>query len=111
MNPEHWHRVKTAFQAALDGRPSEAILDPELAAEVTTLLAAHQSCGAFLETPAPELIGAPVPKEEKLPERLGPWKILNKIGRGGMADVYLVERCDGHFEMKAAVKVLRTGIF
>jgi serine/threonine protein kinase len=119
MEPEYWHRVKRIFQAALAvEQPSrEEIVrqscagDEPLAAEVRVLLAAHEDSGAFLETPAPRLVAAWREVQETLPERLGPWKILGSIGRGGMADVYLVERCDGVFEKRAALKVLRSGLF
>jgi serine/threonine-protein kinase len=40
-------------------------------------------------------------------ERVGPWKICNEIGRGGMAIVYLAERADGEFEQTVALKWLR----
>ena len=42
-----------------------------------------------------------------LPETLGPWRILNLLGRGGMGEVWRAQRCDGMFEMEVAVKVLR----
>ena len=42
-----------------------------------------------------------------LPETLGPWRIRNLLGRGGMGEVWRAQRCDGMFEMDVAVKVLR----
>lgn len=119
MEPEYWFRVKNIFQAALavEQFSREAFIrqscagDEPLAAEVRVLLAAHEDSDAFLETPAPCLVSACRPLEETLPERIGPWKVLGSVGRGGMADVYLVERCDGHFEKRAALKVLRSGVF
>lgn len=42
-----------------------------------------------------------------LPEQLGPWRIRNLLGRGGMGEVWRAQRCDGMFEMDVAVKVLR----
>ena len=119
MEPAYWRQVKSIFQAALavEQTSREEFIrescanDEPLAAEVRALLAAHSDSGAFLETPAPSLVAGWRPVEASLPERLGPWKILGSIGRGGMADVYLVERCDGHFEKRAALKVLRSGLF
>lgn len=39
-------------------------------------------------------------------ERLGAWRILDIIGRGGMAEVYLAERADGAYKQRAAIKLL-----
>jgi eukaryotic-like serine/threonine-protein kinase len=45
---------------------------------------------------------------EPVPELLGAWRIKSLIGRGGMGEVWLASRCDGAFEMDAAVKLLRS---
>ncbi|MEZ5485260.1 MAG: protein kinase [Lysobacteraceae bacterium] len=37
-------------------------------------------------------------------ERIGAWRILRRLGVGGMGEVYLAERADGHFEQTAALK-------
>jgi serine/threonine-protein kinase len=39
-------------------------------------------------------------------DRLGAWRVVRVLGRGGMATVYLAERADGQFEQSVAVKVL-----
>lgn len=39
--------------------------------------------------------------------RAGPWRLLEKLGRGGMGTVYLAERSDGAFEKRVAIKLLR----
>lgn len=39
--------------------------------------------------------------------RAGPWRLLEKIGQGGMGTVYLAERADGAFDKRAAIKLLR----
>lgn len=41
---------------------------------------------------------------------LGPWKIIKHIGKGGMSNVYLVERDDGQIQLKAALKVIPQGM-
>ena len=45
---------------------------------------------------------------QTLPEQLGPWRICNLVGRGGMGEVWRAERCDGMFEMDVAMKFLRS---
>ncbi len=42
--------------------------------------------------------------------RVGPWRLLRFLARGGMGEVYLAERADGAFEQQVAVKLLRPGI-
>ena len=39
--------------------------------------------------------------------RLGPWRLIEPVGQGGMGTVYRAERADGAFEMQAAVKLIR----
>ena len=41
--------------------------------------------------------------------RVGPYRIVEHLGVGGMGTVYLAEREDEQFERQVAVKVLRTG--
>jgi eukaryotic-like serine/threonine-protein kinase len=43
-----------------------------------------------------------------VPAQLGPWKIRNLLGRGGMGEVWRAERCDGMFEMSVAIKFVRS---
>ncbi|MCV2367815.1 serine/threonine-protein kinase [Roseateles oligotrophus] len=39
--------------------------------------------------------------------RLGAWALLQRIGRGGMGEVWLARRADGLYEAQAAIKLLR----
>jgi len=39
--------------------------------------------------------------------RIGPYRVVSQIGRGGMAVVYLAERDDGEFEQSVALKLVR----
>lgn len=39
-------------------------------------------------------------------ERFGPWRIVDEIGRGGMAVVYRAERADGAYRQQVAIKLL-----
>lgn len=43
-------------------------------------------------------------------ERIGPYRLLSKLGRGGMATVYLAERADGLWEQRVALKLIRRGL-
>ncbi|HEY4281528.1 MAG TPA: FlgO family outer membrane protein, partial [Chthoniobacterales bacterium] len=42
-------------------------------------------------------------------QRLGAYRIVSEIGRGGMGSVYLAERADGQFEKQVAIKLLKRG--
>ncbi|HUQ94317.1 MAG TPA: protein kinase [Bryobacteraceae bacterium] len=105
-----WEKAKSLYEeaAALPAAGRTAFLksrtegEEELRREVESLLAYHTAAGDFLETPAPA---------HAIPERLGNYRVLHEIGRGGMSVVYLGERADGLFEKQVAVKVLRDGIF
>ncbi len=80
-----------------------ADLTPEACREVTSLLRAHQSAGAFLET------GADGPLRPG--EQVGAYRIIEKIGHGGMGVVYRAGRDDGEFRRDVAIKVVGGPLF
>ena len=85
--------------------------DSELRREVASLLASHDDASAtFLGQPAPVSAGLTPPAPPASGESVGSYRLLDKIGEGGMATVYLGERADGAFDRQVAVKVLRRGM-
>src|ERR1700751_790635 len=42
-------------------------------------------------------------------ETIGPWRLVRKIGQGGMASVWMAERCDGVLARPVALKLPRRG--
>lgn len=46
---------------------------------------------------------------ERAGERIGAYRVVREIGRGGMGAVYLAERADGQFQKHVAIKVLKRG--
>jgi TolB-like protein/predicted Zn-dependent protease len=100
---DRFHRTEALFNAALElpaGEERDAWLreqcasDADLMAEVRQLLENHAQVSAAAPRPA-----------ESLP-KFGNWQAIRLLGRGGMGVVYLAERTDGAFRMKAAVKVV-----
>jgi len=45
--------------------------------------------------------------EANPPDQVGPYKILEKLASGGMGNVYLAERSDGHLQITVALKIIR----
>lgn len=103
-------RVEALLDAALE-KPEgerEAFLhlqesDAAIRTEVLELLRAVDASEGFLEAPA-------VPAGEHEGRRVGAWKLVRRIGRGGTGEVWLGERDDGRFEQQVAVKLLRHGV-
>jgi non-specific serine/threonine protein kinase/serine/threonine-protein kinase len=84
----------------------EAGADPAVRREVESLLEAASRVGEFLAAPAyikGEAASEPVPEDLKI----GPWKAIRIIGRGGMGVVYEALRAEGDFTQRVAVKLLR----
>jgi len=109
-------KVREVFDAALD-RPTEqratfvhaaCAEDSSLFEEVEGLLAAHQASALRLEpneTMQPEAARASR-AYSVLNTYLGPYRIIEKLGKGGMADVFLGERQIGKVQQSVAVKVM-----
>jgi eukaryotic-like serine/threonine-protein kinase len=55
--------------------------------------------------------GAADPPELSLVDhRLGPYRIVRKLGSGGMGDVWLAERADQEYRQQVAIKLVRGGL-
>jgi hypothetical protein len=98
MTTEQWHEIETVLAAAMDLEEPErcAYLDracegrPAVRAEVDALLAAHQEAGDFIEAAIASEAGRGEPLEARLEasllsRRIGAYKLVKELGRGGMA--------------------------
>jgi non-specific serine/threonine protein kinase/serine/threonine-protein kinase len=115
MTPERWAQVKRLMQAALDVPEAERGVwletaaggDAALRGEVESLLAAHRDASGFLDGPAP--LPEPAASACLQPgERIGPYRIVQSIGEGGMGTVYQALRED--IRKLVALKVVRRGL-
>ncbi|MGQ0702696.1 MAG: protein kinase domain-containing protein [Gemmatimonadales bacterium] len=121
MDPTRWQQVESICFAALEktGAERRAYLDQacagdaELRREVDSLLASLEAKPDFLVRPMVDLSGfaesSPNPAEP-LPERIGPYRLLRRVGRGGMGEVYLALRETEDLQQKVALKVIRRGM-
>ncbi len=71
--------------------------DAEMRAQVDSLIAASQRAGSFLENP-PSAVAVDVgitidhPSLERAGTQIGPYKLLEQIGEGGMGVVYVASQ-------------------
>jgi eukaryotic-like serine/threonine-protein kinase len=114
-NTFQWERVKAILGLALerDAAEREPFIheacgdDLQLLAEVQSLLAHHDAADGLLEAP---LLAAPEARPDTLlGRRLGAYRIVRRIGDGGMAVVYLGERADKQFRKAVAIKLVKPG--
>jgi tetratricopeptide (TPR) repeat protein/tRNA A-37 threonylcarbamoyl transferase component Bud32 len=92
--------------------------NPELAGRLERLLAADAAGTGFLDQSTLDLLGraGASPAEAELEPSLpagtivGAWRVVSLLGRGGMGEVYLAERCDPAFAQRVALKVIKRGM-
>jgi serine/threonine-protein kinase len=77
--------------------------DAGLRRELERLLAADAREQGVLET-GPALIAGLLAEPMVTPETFGVWRVLERIGAGGMGEVWLAERDDAGFVQRAAIK-------
>jgi eukaryotic-like serine/threonine-protein kinase len=122
VQAERWRQIEEIFQAALDREPhgraawldSACGGDVELRREVDSLLAAHEQ-GEFDFTQSAAFVEALKVLEQRSARmlegrRIGPYRVVRELGRGGMSRVYLAARADQAFEKQVAIKLVERGL-
>jgi non-specific serine/threonine protein kinase/serine/threonine-protein kinase len=115
MTPESWLLVKDALHEAmqLQGETRHAYLatvtltDPALRLELDRLLSAsEQMLPEFMDAPAVAAWNGLAPPDQMVGRRLGPYQIIEKIGAGGMGEVYRAIRADDEYRQEVAIKLV-----
>jgi serine/threonine protein kinase len=95
--------------------------DAELEQQVVRLLKVHREAGSFLDrpaaavgvtgalTPEPGAEAIAVPHQESAGTVIGPYKLLQQIGEGGMGTVFMAEQTQP-VQRKVALKVIKAGM-
>src|SRR5260370_20046446 len=110
MKPERWGRIESIFHKALEAEESRRAAgleescagDEDVRSEVESLLVHHTEAGSFIETPAfADADASPLrphnsrsfenPKSGLAETVIGHYRVLGKIGGGGMGVVYEAE--------------------
>ena len=125
MDSEYWRKVERVLDVALESDPSswKSVLDSEcgddvaLRAEAENLLSRYTTAQSYLASPPVMSAAALIAEahesargETLVGQRIGAYRLVRQIGRGGMSRVFLAARADGAFEQQVAFKVLRPGL-
>ncbi len=117
MHPERWRLIDELFHAAVELPPNKRrdFLegacggDVSLRAEIQKLIDGSDRAGSFIETPlALDETTIALPESDAEPVaglRLGAYKVIREIGRGGMGTVFLAARADEEFRKRVAIKL------
>jgi serine/threonine protein kinase len=121
LSPERFRQIETAFEEALDWPSGERLSrllevhgdDPELCQEVEAMVAAHDGSSLIGDSVRQAVLAGAFEAgsfEDKVPEKIGAYRVLGEIGRGGLATVLLAERHDDAYRMQVAIKLVRRGL-
>ena len=134
METKQWLRLSRAFDELcdLDPQTRKARLEeierraPDLVLELRAMLAADSTGrGALAGGPlalgaegagAVEPDGAMTERDPTdagvpdRPTRIGPWLLRERLGAGGMGEVWAAERAEGGFAQRVAIKLLKRGM-
>lgn len=111
-NPALWQRIENTYDELIDlseaqqSAALDIIDDLVLRTEVAALLISNRKIGNFL---VPKLSAESLLEEAPLAcgTRIGAWRLLSLLGRGGMGAVYRAERADGLYQQQVALKLAR----
>jgi len=83
---------------------------PELMHRISRLLQIHAESPSFLESPADDVaVTMQLPSPERAGKCIGPFKLRELLGEGGMGSVYVAEQ-DKPIRRKVALKIIKPGM-
>lgn len=116
MNDRRWTEVRELFLRVLEvDTASRAEFlhaeapNPQIEQAVLSLLTHHEAADSFLDEPAAlswveaEHLAHLIDREG---DRIGAYRLVQQVGRGGMGIVYRAVRDDGELHMEVAVKLM-----
>ncbi|UXI69004.1 serine/threonine-protein kinase [Tahibacter amnicola] len=113
-SPTRFSQLRRLFEEVCDLSDTErrahfhaCSIDEAIVAEVEALIAAETRGLRRASTPVAALLANLPDTELDAGDRLGAWRLTEKLASGGMGAVYRAERADGHFQQQAAIKLLR----
>ena len=121
MTPDRWRAIGELFDQALAVPTIDRTAlvdrvsgtDDEVRREVRSLLASHQAAsGGFVQKRIDVALESfqRTSTAASTPARVGPYRLVRELGRGGMGSVFLAERDDDEYRAKVAVKLVRPGM-
>ncbi len=132
MTEEDWSTVEAHFSALMELRHADRasglarIADEAIRREVASLLANADEgtlhlpgiggVAADLQSDRTRTVSESMSKDgsgaqfDRAGRRLGPWRLLHRLGQGGQGTVFEAVRDDGAYEQRAAVKIVNRDI-
>ncbi len=119
LAPERWQQMQDLFYAAIELPAAERPRflaqqcgdDVDLHRRTKGLLEASDKAeGRFEDVIRHTLALAADELGSEVPKKIGSYRVLRELGRGGLSTVYLGERDDDQFRMQVAIKVVRRGM-
>lgn len=128
-----WQKIEEIFEIAVElpADEREAYLekecggDEELRREIEMLVSADEQAEEFIEEPLlgshtlanflDEKVGSIEDIESSVPphflgRRIGAYRLIRELGRGGMGAVFLASRDDAEFKKSVAIKLIKRGM-
>ena len=93
--------------AARKARMDELNTRPELRERVLAMLADESGNTTHFSKPVVGMLNSAGRPELQAGDRLGAWTLVAELGHGGMGQVFEAQRSDGHYQQRAAIKLLR----